>query len=313
MRDFYPLILFIAGILFVSLLFLLSPPFAFPVNRSFAIAPGDNLMSVSQELAEQSIVRSPFLFRVFVRLLASEKMLIAGTYFWEQPLAAPAVAWRLTRGAFGIEPVKATLPEGVSVREIALILDKRLPKFDPDEFVLLAAPLEGYLFPDTYFFDPAAAAKTVVDKLRSNFNRRISTIGPQLLSSGVALRDVIIMASLLEKEAHQYDTKRLISGILWKRLIADVPLQVDAVFNYILGKNTFQLTRADLAVDSSYNTYKYTGLPEGPIANPGLESILAAVSPIDSPYWFYLSDREGNTHYARDFEEHKANKQKYLR
>lgn len=308
-----PLTVFVGGILFVVLLFFLFPPSAFPVHHSFEVKEGIYLMSLSQELAEQSIVRSPLLLRFFIRLFASERDIIAGTYFWEQPLSTSVVAWRLTHGWFGIEPVKVTIPEGVTVREMAAILEKYLPTFAAEKFVLLATPLEGYLFPDTYFFPPDTTAEKVIDKMRANFKRQLMSLQPWIVASGLPLPDIITMASLLEEEASLYDTRRVIAGILWKRLASNMPLQVDAIFVYILGKNSFELTTADLQVDSTYNTYKYTGLPAGPITNPGRESILAAILPLDSPYWFYLSDRSGNMHYARDFNEHKANKQRYLR
>lgn len=270
-------------------------------------------MSLSQELAEQSIVRSPLLLRFFIRLFASDREVIAGTYFLEKPLFAPTVAWRLTRGRFDIEPIKVTIPEGITARETAAILEKHLPGFAAEKFVLLAAPQEGYLFPDTYFFPPDVTPEKVIDKMRANFNRQLMSLRPWIVASGLPLPDIITMASLLEEEASLYDARRLIAGILWKRLAADMPLQVDAVFVYLLGKNSFELTAADLQTDSTYNTYKYVGLPAGPITNPGREAILAAISPLDSPYWFYLSDRSGNLHYARDFAEHKINKQRYLR
>lgn len=121
------------------------------------------------------------------------------------------------------------------------------------------------------------------------------------------------MASLLEEEARTTETRKMVSGILWKRLSAGMPLQVDAVFPYIIGKNTFEITLKDLEFDSPYNTYKYKGLPPGPISNPGKDSILAAIYPTKSDYWFYLSDKNGLMHYAITFDEHKINKAKYLK
>jgi UPF0755 protein len=120
------------------------------------------------------------------------------------------------------------------------------------------------------------------------------------------------MASLVEEEARTLETRRTIAGILWKRLKLGMPLQVDAVFPYIIGKNTYELSIGDLALDSPYNTYKYAGLPPAPITNPGLDAMLAAVTPTDSPYLYYLSDRNGKMHYARTHDGHLANKAAYL-
>ncbi len=121
------------------------------------------------------------------------------------------------------------------------------------------------------------------------------------------------MASLLEEEAIREEDRRLISGVLWKRLEAGVALQVDAALTYVTGRASHELTGEDLKFDSAFNTYFYPGLPLGPISNPGLDAIEAALRPTASPYWFYLSDKEGNTYYSATFEEHKEKKFKYLR
>jgi len=120
------------------------------------------------------------------------------------------------------------------------------------------------------------------------------------------------MASILEKEARRSETRKAISGVLWNRIEIGMPLQVDAVFPYINGKNTFQLTYDDLEIDSPYNTYKYPGLPIGPIANPGLSSIQAAITPTESENLFYLSDYDGNTYFSQTFDQHKRYKAQYL-
>ena len=120
------------------------------------------------------------------------------------------------------------------------------------------------------------------------------------------------MASLLEEEARTTRSRQIISGILWKRIERGMRLQVDAVFPYILGKNTFELTLDDLAVDSPYNTYRYAGLPLGPISNPGLDSLRAALHPVQTPYLYYLSDKNGVFHWSRTYEEHLKKKKLYL-
>ena len=120
------------------------------------------------------------------------------------------------------------------------------------------------------------------------------------------------MASIIEKEVITHEDMKTVSGVLWKRIAIGMPLQVDAVFPYIMGKNTFELTREDLQFDSPYNTYKYKGLPPGPINNPGLDSILAAATPAKTKYVYFLSDKDGNFHYAVSYAQHLANKKKYL-
>lgn len=130
---------------------------------------------------------------------------------------------------------------------------------------------------------------------------------------GKNLEEIIIMASIIEKEMSSPEDGRIISGILWKRIEAGMGLQADATLTYLTGKPSLKLTEEDLAIDSPYNTYKYRGLPTGPISNPGLNAIKAAIYPEESSYWYYLHDSESQPHYARAFEEHIENKLRYLK
>jgi UPF0755 protein len=159
---------------------------------------------------------------------------------------------------------------------------------------------------------PGDGVDAILSVFSNSFHTHVSKIQSQITAFGKPVPEVLTMASLLEKEAADTQSRRTIAGILWKRIQSGMPLQVDAVFPYILGKNSYELTREDLKVDSPYNTYKYTGLPVGPIANPSLDSILAAVTPIKTNYVFYLSDRQGNFHFATTYEQHLANKKKYV-
>jgi UPF0755 protein len=139
--------------------------------------------------------------------------------------------------------------------------------------------------------------------MESNFKEKAGDVEPE----------IIVMASILEKEALTPEDKKIVSGILWKRLETGMLLQVDAVFMYIMGKKSSDLTLGDLKIDSPYNTYLYKGLPPSPICNPGIESIEASLNPTASSYWYYLSDKNLNIHFAKNFDEHKLNKAEYLR
>ena len=179
-----------------------------------------------------------------------------------------------------VKLVRVTVPEGFNIRQIAERLEEA-GFFPAEEFIKLAQSEEGYLFPDTYEFYGHTRPEEVIFKMKENFLKKASEVSP----------DAVIMASLLEEEAAQTEDRKIISGILWKRLGAEFPLQVDA----------------------EPGTYEYLGFPPSPITNPGLDAIDAALHPASSPYWYYLSDKEGNTHYAKTFEEHKANRLKYLK
>ena len=131
-------------------------------------------------------------------------------------------------------------------------------------------------------------------------------------ASGHSLSDIVIMASLVEKEARTDVNRRIVAGVLWNRLALGMPLQVDAVFGYIFDRDTYSPSFEDLKVDSPYNTYTHKGLPPGPISNPGLESIYAALYPTKTNYLYYLTGKDTLMHYARTYAEHVANQTKYL-
>ena len=173
---------------------------------------------------------------------------------------------------------------------------------------LKAQDLEGFLFPDTYELTYPITPEKVIRTALVNFQKQV----PQDLQQG-DFYQTIIMASLLEKEVKTYKDKQIVAGILWKRLKESWPLQVDSTINYALGEAGTKTHWSDLDTDSLYNTYKYKGLPPGPICNPGLESIKAAVYYKDSPYWYYLSAKNGKTIFSQTFEQHKAARAKYLR
>jgi UPF0755 protein len=216
-------------------------------------------------------------------------------------------------GNFGLAYVRVTVPEGATAQDIsALLTDELFPEIDEVVFVEKAKPYEGYLFPDTYLFLPTVSEDEVLFALRQNFNKKILTLEGELEAFGKPLSEVVTMASLLEKEARSMTVRQTIAGILWKRLEKNMLLQVDAVFGYIKGRPTYSPSFEDLEIDSPYNTYRNKGLPPGPIGNPGLDALLAAMTPEQTTYYFYLSDRQGNMHYSTTFEEHRANREKYL-
>ncbi|KKU66579.1 MAG: Aminodeoxychorismate lyase [Parcubacteria group bacterium GW2011_GWA2_47_16] len=289
------------------------PPASFPVRKVITIKEKTGLNEIAGQLFALKVVRSPFWFRTFVILKSGQGGVLAGDYYFDTPLVVSGVASRMTRGNFGLTATRVTLPEGMTAAQMGVVLAGALVDFDSEEFLELAKEKEGYLFPDTYLFLPNTKSSQIIATLKDNFDKKIEGIDESIKSFGKPLKDVVVMASILEAEARTTETRRTIAGILWKRLDMGMPLQVDAPFQYIIGKNTFQLTLNDLKYDSPYNTYKYKGLPPGAIGNPGLDSLIAAVTPIKSPYLFYLSDIRGNMHYAKTFEEHVANKERYLK
>lgn len=294
---------------FVS--FIAMPPKPFASQAIFTIEEGKTLNQIAGDLKENHYIRSKILFKVAVSTIYSGgNKAVAGDYNFEKPVSVFSVAKRIVSGDFDLTPIRVTVPEGLNKFELASLLDTRIPNFNKEKFVSLAP--EGYLFPDTYFFPPNVTVEKIIKTMRDNFDIQIATLQEGITNFGKPTEDIIKMASIIETEARQFETRQIISDVLWKRLEIDMPLQVDVTFKYVNGKTTADLTLEDLAIDSPYNSYKYTGLPPTPIANPGLDSILAAITPKETKYFFFLSDEYGNMHYAATFEEHVKNKNTYL-
>jgi len=302
---------FLIASLFVSFS-LFSSPSDFPVGAIVTIEEGSTLEEIAVQFKEKKVIKSPFVFINLNKILVNGKDVKAGDYFFEEKSSVFSVISRTITANYGIEPTRVTFIEGTTVYDMANVMETKFPKFDTEKFLEIAKSEEGYMFPDTYYFLPSVSPQAVVNTMKNNFNKKIEEISEKIAEFGKDLNEIVIMASLLEKEARTLETKRMIAGILWRRIDIDMHLQVDAVFPYIIGKNTYQVSLKDLEVDSPYNTYRNKGLPIGPIANPSLWSLLAAVTPTDSNYLFYLSDRSGGMHYGVDFEQHKSNRYLYL-
>ncbi|MFH0804446.1 MAG: endolytic transglycosylase MltG [Candidatus Zambryskibacteria bacterium] len=291
-------------------------PRPFPEQVLITIEKGESLTQVANSFEEKNVIRSDFWLKVFIVLLGGEKRVIAGDYYFPQAVSLFKVASMIHKGEFGLIAKKITIPEGTSSMEMAEILEKELPAFNAKDFVdeVLKNNYEGYLFPDTYFLTPNTKASEVIAMMRENFARQIKEYGEDILKSKKSLDDIVIMASIIEDEANgTLESKRIVSGILWKRLRLEMPLQVDAPFQYYNGKNSYTLTKEDLAEDHEYNTYVNKGLPPTAITNPGIDSLRAAIAPTQTSYLYFLSDKKGNMYYAKTFEEHKRNRGLYLK
>ncbi len=313
-RRIVSIYLFSVALIFLIIYtFSLRAPSRFPEDRAITIDKGSTLSMVAIQLKDERVIRSAFLYKFINYISGNQDEIHYGDYYFHEKKNLFQVGKIMANGEFGLIPIHVTIYEGSTIFDIAKKLDDKFDRFDSQVFLELAENKEGYLFPDTYYLLPNTTAEQVIKIMNDNFFTKIKPIGVQITNFGKSLNDVVIMASILEKEARETKTRKIISGILWDRIEIGMPLQVDAVFPYIIGKNTFQLTLEDLAVDSPYNTYKYKGLPIGPISNPGLDSIIAAITPIETPYLYYLSDLSGKMYYSATFEGHKANKAKYLR
>lgn len=312
----------IAAIVFVSLFvfstfyfFFWRAPRPFPEQSLVTIERGESLSQAASSLEETRVIRSDFWFKVFVTILGGEKKIIAGDYYFPKAVSIFKVAGMVHKGEFGLVAARVTIPEGSSSFEIAEIIKRNFPAFNTDEFLNEVADnnYEGTLFPDTYFLTPNIKPSDLILMMRENFARQIKPYEADILKFQKPLNEIIIMASIIEDEANgTLDSKRIVSGILWKRLRQNMPLQVDAPFQYYNGKNSYTLTKKDLSDDHEYNTYTNKGLPPTAITNPGIDSLRAAITPTMTNYLYFLSDPKGNMYYAKTFEEHKRNKAFYM-
>ena len=284
-------------------------------SKIFVIARGEALENIVNNLAKEDLIRSKLIFYLIVKQLGIERSIQAGDFRLNPSLNAFEIAKALTHGTLD---VWVTLIEGTRKEEMAQVIGRELD-IPEVEFIKLAS--EGYLFPDTYLVPKDATAGSVISILQNNYEQKFS---PELKAkaekNGLSEKDVIILASIVEKEAKHKEDKSVVASILLKRLEAGWPLQVDATIQYALGYQPEEkswwkkvLSFDDLKINSPYNSYKNEGLPPTPISNPGLVSIEAVIgADASTPFWYYISDKQGNMHYARSDEEHSANIQKYL-
>lgn len=281
---------------------------------TFVVRSGEGVKSIAARLSQERLIRSPTGFFLLVKFLGIERDLQAGDFRLNRSMDANSVAQELTHG---IVDVWVTTLEGWRVEEIASKLTKELD-IPQTEFMKFAR--EGYMFPDTYLIPRDATAAAVANIFLNNFNEKITTqMKSDSVKTGLTFDEVIVLASIVEREGRTNEDRPIIAGILLKRLKENWPLQADATLQYALGYQPMEkqwwkkyLTLDDKTITSRYNTYKYTGLPPKPISNPGISSISAVIYSQDSDYWYYLHDIQGNVHYASTLEEHEANITNYL-
>jgi len=295
-------------------------------NQIFSIEKGQNLFQIAQNLQKEGFIKHRFFFDFYLVLGKNQGRLRAGKYEINSSMSIVKISEKFLRGKTA--KIEITVPEGFTLKQIEDILTpyvvmSNLTTLSAEEFregfdFLKDAPdgasLEGFLFPDTYFFELDVKKEDIARVFLENFDRKLTPeLRSEISRQQKNVFEIVTMASLIEKEVRTLDDKKLVSGILWKRLKANMPLQIDATINYIKEQKTTRISIEDTKIDSPYNTYKYRGLPAGPISNPGIDSIIAAIYPENSNYWYYLSTSEGKTIFSKTLEEHNIAKAKYLK
>ncbi len=286
------------------------------ISKIFVIKQGEPLNTIVNNLVNEGLIRNKIVFYLIVKQLGIERKIQAGDFRLSPKMSAIELAKNLTHGTLD---VWVTLIEGTRKEEMAQIISKNLD-IPEIEFIKLAD--EGYLFPDTYLVPRTATAETVLSIIKNNFKNKFDEkLHTQAKNKKLTEKQVLILASLVEREARQQTSREKVASIILKRYLADWPLQIDATVQYALGYQSNEkswwkkeLTEEDLKIDSPYNTYKNKGLPPEPICNPSLSSIKAVINADENtPYWYYITDdKNGVMRYAVTLEEHEANVQKYL-
>ena len=284
-------------------------------NRVFVIPPGQGLNAIAKDLEKDGFIRNKIVFILVVKQLGIEKNIQAGDYRLQRSLSASELAKSLTKGSLD---TWFTVIEGLRNEEVADQVTKELGIPSAD---FLAKAQQGYLFPDTYLVPKDATSETVLSIMKSNFDTKFtSEMKAKALKNGLSENGVVILASLIEKEALFDADRQEIANIMLRRIKEGHKLQIDATVQYALGYQPAEkrwwkkvLTLEDLKFESPFNTYLISGLPPTPICNPGKASIDAVVNgTTETPYLFYIHDSKGRTHYARNLAEHQRNIDKYL-
>jgi len=287
------------------------------------IEKGDGLSLISAKLKEKKLIRNTLAFNIFALAGRYALRFQAGDFYLSSADSLPMIARALTKGT---ADKKITLIEGWRLEEIGEYLNKQGFSFDLKKWrsLILQADLEGSLFPDTYFVPKAAAPERIVEILTKNFNLKFNQeLEKAALTKGMDKQSVLILASLIEREIHREEDRPIVAGILLKRIASGWPLQVDATVQYAVSSVRCKLgagcdwwpkkiSQSDLKIISPFNTYLNRGLPPAPICNPGLSAVRAVIYSQESPFWYYLSDKNGETRFAKTNEEHSQNIRQYL-
>jgi len=294
-----------------------------PGGASVVVREGDGVGEIARRLETAGVVRSALLLRARSRLTGRDRTIQPGTYRFE---TATDMGTLLERLAAGVEPVEVTIPEGLTVREIADLLAARglggAESFrclasDPDLLLAAGVPgpqLEGYLFPDTYRFVPQVDASEILETMVRRFHDRFDADRYRRAAARrLSVNQVITLASIIEKETGKASERPLIAAVFANRLRIGMPLQSDPTVIYAMPEFDGNLTRADLARPSPYNTYVTGGLPPGPIANPGLAAIDAALAPADSLALYFVSRNDGSHEFSATLAEHNRAVARYQR
>ena len=289
------------------------------LNQVIRIKEGMSAGSVADLLEKEELISNSFIFRLFLRVFGAEEHIQAGYYLLNPSMSALEIIDHLRTGDVTIERV--VIPEGYEIKQIAQLMANR-GLADKDRFIELASnaylvygddlpldlpieSLEGYLFPDTYHFSWDQSEEDLIIQMVNRFIQVVQgEIAELLQDSQFTLHEIITLASVVEREIMVDRERPLVASVYLNRLEIDMPMQADPTVRYVMSEDRPQVLYRDLEIESPYNTYRNRGLPPGPIASPGLASILAVLEPAETDYLFFVSKGDGTHQFSRTFNEH---------
>lgn len=326
------IILFVAIVCIIFLCYfksVINRPLKSDKDITITVNEGDGFSNVIEQLDKNNKLRNKYIVKLKIRMDYKDIKIIPGNYKIKKDVSLKKLIKILETEDFDKNLIKVTIPEGYNIEDMAKVFEKA-NLFSSDEFLKAIKEydlpsyvkkdsrkkyaLEGYLYPNTYYINEKETPEEVIKTMLDEFEKVIKEIESEedIDISDDELEDLIIKASLIEKEVKESSEKPIVSSVINNRLNKDMKLQFCSTVNYVIGyKDHEVLTYNDIEIDSPYNTYKYMGLPVGPIASPGKDSIIAALNPKDTEYLYFVLSEDNKTHYfSKTEEEHNAAKQK---
>lgn len=301
-------------------------------EKIFIVQKGEGINEIADALEKERLIKKALYFKIYTIKKNLTRSLQAGEYLLSPKMTIPEIAEKMAKGEIMPRGKKITIIEGWDINQIAEYLENEgivekkyfISKVNcgcgvntSRDFLFdkpRGASLEGYLFPDTYFIKEDATASEIINKMLDNFGKKLTDeMYQEIKAQDKTVFEIVTLASIIEKEVKSDEDRAKVAGIFYKRLEEGKPLESCATISYILGVSKKQYSYEDTRVISPYNTYLNKGLPPGPISNPGLSSLKAAIWPENTPYRYFLSKENGETVFSKTLEEHNANKAKWLR
>ena len=285
------------------------------VEKLFVVKKGESSKEIALRLEQEGLVKSSLAFRFFVFQTGTEAKIEAGSFKLSSDQNAQEILEELQKGQLD---KWVTLVEGLRVEEMAELLST---EFDINQKKFIGLAKEGYMFPETYLIPIETSEEKIASILRENFDKKVDNeIKRNAKKQGLTVDQLIILASIVERESKDTEERPIIAGVLLKRFREGMPIAADATIQYALGfqkeeKSWWKkaLTVQDIELDSPYNGRKVVGLPPTPISNPGISSIKAVAGPTETKFYYYIHENNGKVHFAETFAEHEANIAEYLK